>query len=220
MRFTAAAAAVAVAVLGAAAFAQKEPANPFEKWEKEIAGIEKRLTDAPPKKGGVLFAGSSSIRLWKLAEPFPAATNAGFGGSVVRDSTHFAPRIVLPHEPATVVFYAGDNDIANNRKPEQVRDDFQAFAKLTHEKLPKTKILWLAIKPSLKRWEMYDKQKSANALVKELCGQDDRLVYVDTVTPMLGTDGKPTPDLFVKDGLHLSDKGYALWNELLKKCLK
>ena len=215
-----AAAALAVAVLGATAFAQKEPASPFEKWEKEIAGIEKRLTDAPPTKGGVLFAGSSSVRLWKLAEPFPGATNVGFGGSVVRDSTHFAARIVLPHEPATVVFYAGDNDIANSRKPEQVRDDFRAFAKVVHEKLPKTRILWLAIKPSVKRWEMYDTQKTANALVKELCGKDDRLAYVDTVTPMLGTDGQPLPDLFVKDGLHLSEKGYALWNDLVKKHLK
>lgn len=215
---------LAIASLCAPAFAQKDPkvppANPFEKWEKEIAAIEKRLKDSPPKKGGVSFAGSSSIRLWKLEKPFPEAVNVGFGGSVVRDTTHFAGRILLPHEPATIVFYAGDNDIAGNRKPEQVRDDFQAFAKLIHDKLPKTKILWLAIKPSLKRWEMFGQQKAANALVKELCEKDSRLVFVDTVTPMLGTDGKPIPDLFVKDGLHMTDKGYALWNELVKKHTK
>ena len=37
---------------------------------------------------------------------------------------------------------------------------------------------------------------------------------------MLGKDGKPMPELFVKDGLHMSEKGYALWNDLVKKHLK
>ena len=34
----------------------------FDKWEKEIAALEKRDKDAPPPKNAVLFAGSSSIR--------------------------------------------------------------------------------------------------------------------------------------------------------------
>ena len=112
-----------LALLLTTGLASAQQPDPFEKWEKEIAGIEKRLTDAPPKKGGTLFAGSSSIRLWKLQEPFPGAINVGFGGSVIRDSTHFAGRIILPHEPARIFFYAGDNDVASKRTPEQVRDD-------------------------------------------------------------------------------------------------
>ncbi|HEY2908801.1 MAG TPA: hypothetical protein VGI99_01055, partial [Gemmataceae bacterium] len=43
----------------------------FAKWEKEIAAIEKRLQANPPKKDGVIFVGSSSIRLWKLDQSFP-----------------------------------------------------------------------------------------------------------------------------------------------------
>jgi lysophospholipase L1-like esterase len=210
----------AVASLVAVSFASAQQPDSFAKWEKEIAGIEKRLTDAPPKKGGTLFAGSSSIRLWKLQEPVPGAINVGFGGSVIRDSTHFAGRIILPHEPARIFFYAGDNDVAAKHTPEQVRDDFQAFVKLIRAKLPKTRILYLAIKPSLKRWEQYETQKSANAMVKEVCEKDERLTYLDTVTIMLGKDGKPMPELFVKDGLHMSEKGYALWNDLVKKHLK
>jgi len=211
---------IAIIGLVVGAFASAQQPDPFAKWEKEIAGIEKRLKDAPPKKGGVVFVGSSSIRLWKLKAAFPDATNAGFGGSVIRDSTHFADRIVLPHAPATVVFYAGDNDVASKRTPEQVRDDFTAFAKTIHAKLPKARVLYLSIKPSLKRWDQYDTQKKANALVKAVCEKDERLTYLDTVTPMLGTDGKPLPELFVQDGLHMSDKGYAIWNAVVKKQLK
>src|SRR6476659_6230466 len=103
------------------------PADPkdaarFTKWEKDVAAIEKRLQDAPPKPGGVVFAGSSSIRLWDLKKSFPEKeyVNVGFGGSEVRDSTHFAPRLITSYKPKAVVFYAGDNDIASGRKPEQV----------------------------------------------------------------------------------------------------
>jgi lysophospholipase L1-like esterase len=33
---------------------------------------------------------------------------------------------------------------------------------------------------------------------------------------MLGDDSKPKPNLFVRDGLHLNAKGYALWTSLVK----
>src|SRR5438128_1826027 len=93
------------------------PFDPFAKWEKEITAIEKRLTVNPPKPGGVFFVGSSSIVKWDLGKWFPdrGYVNVGFGGSVIADSTHFAPRIVTPYKPATVVFYAGDNDIGQGR---------------------------------------------------------------------------------------------------------
>ena len=51
-----------------------------------ISGIEAREINRPLAQGGVLFTGSSSIRLWKtLAEDFPgvALANRGFGGSPV-----------------------------------------------------------------------------------------------------------------------------------------
>lgn len=205
----------------AAAWAQP-PADRAAKWEKEIAGIEKRHADKPPEKGAVLFAGASSIRLWDLGKSFPEwkTVNAGFGGSEVRDSTTFAARIILPHKPKAVVFYAGDNDVANGRKPEQVLEDFAAFAKLVHAELPKTTIHFIAIKPSIARWKQFETQKKANAMVKEFCGKDERLGFIDIVPGMLGDDGKPKEDLFVKDGLHLSPKGYELWNDLVKKAVK
>ncbi len=195
--------------------------EPVSKWEKEIAGIEKRWKDAPPKPGGVVFAGSSSIRLWDLKKSFPdrGTANAGFGGSEIRDSTAFAARILLPHEPSAIVFYAGDNDIANKRTPQQVADDFAEFTKAIHAKLPKCRILFVAIKPSPSRWAMYENQTKANALVRTAMQKEERLAYVDVVAPMLGKDGEPIPELFQKDRLHLNAKGYELWTTAVNKAL-
>jgi lysophospholipase L1-like esterase len=211
-----------VSISAAIVFLCSTPSAQFLRWEKEIAGIEARLAKAPPAKGGVVFAGSSSIRLWNLEKSFPGKgyVNVGFGGSEIRDTTHFADRILLPLEPKAIVFYAGDNDIAKKRTPAQLRDDFAGFVKVVHAKLPKTRILYLPVKPSLARWKLYDVQKEANGMIRSLCESDARLAYVDLVPVTLGADGTPRPEFFVKDGLHLSEAGYKAWSEIVRKALE
>lgn len=197
-------------------------ADPFAKWEKGIAAIEKNLKANPPKPGSVFFVGASTIVRWDLKKYFPDSSyvNVGFGGSVIADSAHFAQRIILPYKPSTIVFYAGDNDIAAGLKGEQVVEDFRSFVSIVRKDNPSCKVLFLAVKPSIARWKMFEEQKKANSLVRLFCEKGDRLAYVDTVTPMLGEDGKPPADLFVKDGLHLSPKGYELWTSIVNKALK
>src|SRR5712691_4050334 len=122
----------------------------FARWEKTIAAFEQQDKDKPPPKNAVLFAGSSSIRLWDLPKYFPGmdVINRGFGGSEVADSVHFADRLIVKHKPRIVVLYAGDNDIAAGKTPERVLADFKAFVKAVHAGLPKTKIVYISIKPS------------------------------------------------------------------------
>jgi lysophospholipase L1-like esterase len=198
------------------------PVDPFAKWEKEIAAIEKRLRDSPPKPDSVFFIGSSTIRLWDLKKSFPdlSAANVGFGGSRIPDSTHFAPRIILPFKPKAIVFYAGDNDLAGGHSPKQVADDFAAFAAAIHKDLPKTRIVFIAVKPSIARWKLREKQQEANSLVKDVCGKDPRLEFLDLGPKMLDADGKPNRDLFVKDGLHMTSKGYEIWSPAVAEALK
>ena len=195
--------------------------DPFAKWEKNILAIEKRLAADPPKPGGVFFSGSSSIVQWDLKKWFPGAgyVNVGFGGSVIADSMHFAPRILTPFKPGTVVFYAGDNDVAQGRKAAQVAADFRAFVAAVRKDNPDCRVLYIPVKPSVARWKLYGVQKEANALVRSFCDREKGLGYIDIVPPMLRADGSPDPELFVKDGLHLSPKGYAIWTAAVKEAL-
>lgn len=195
-----------------------EPADKFAKWDKEIAAIADRDAKETLALGTTVFVGSSSIRLWNLKQSFPdlKLVNHGFGGSTIADSVHFVEPLVLKLQPKTIVFYAGDNDIANGLSPQQVQTDFAAFVKAVREKLPESKIVYIPIKPSPARWKLYEQQREANGLIEEMAAKDpQRLVYLDIVTPMLGDDGQPRPELFQKDLLHLNDAGYALWNKLL-----
>jgi lysophospholipase L1-like esterase len=194
----------------------------FSRWEKDIAEFENKDKVKPPPKNAFLFVGSSSIRLWDLAKSFPGVPtiNRGFGGSQLADSVHFAERIVLKYEPRVIVLYAGDNDLAAGKSPEQVHRDFQAFVQKVHKPLPRTPILYLAIKPSLRRWHLIETIRKANALIEAECKKGQFLLYVDVATPLLGKDGKPQSELFAKDGLHLNEKGYAVWAKLLQPHLK
>ena len=189
------------------------------RWEKYIARFEAADKKQMPQPDGVLFIGSSSIRMWKtLEQDFPGlpVINRGFGGSQIADSNHFAGRIVHPYKPRQIVLYAGDNDVAGGKSPETVLADFQQFLKTVRAKLPKVRVSFIAIKPSLSRWKLSGKMAMANSLVRDACGKDKRLDYIDIWLPMLGDNGKPRPDLFLRDGLHLNAKGYALWTSIVK----
>ena len=204
-------------LVSAAAPLQTPTVVQADKWAKEMAAFEEQDRN-DPAIGGVVFVGSSSIRLWDLKKSFPEvpALNRGFGGSVILDSVAHVDLLVIRHKPRIVVFYAGDNDIAAGRTPEQVFDDYKAFVSKVHAALPTTRIAFIAIKPSIQRWALVDKVRAANALVREYAAADDRLGFVDVDGPMLGWDEKPRKDLFVADGLHMTPKGYELWTTLVR----
>ncbi|WP_428307404.1 SGNH/GDSL hydrolase family protein [Lacipirellula sp.] len=195
---------------------EPKPCNP-EVWADAIAKFEEEDKKMPPPKQGVLFLGSSSIRLWDVQKSFPdmLVVNRGFGGSQICDSTHYAERLVNIHEPRGVVFYAGDNDIAGGKSPEQVRDDFRAFVEKVRGPQPELPIIFLAIKPSIARWKLADKIKEANRLIAEDFDEMGNMTYVDVWPGMLDEQGEPRKELFADDGLHMNDKGYEVWTELV-----
>ncbi|MEP9359371.1 SGNH/GDSL hydrolase family protein [Sphingomonas sp. KR3-1] len=198
---------------------------PIEKqpFAAEIAAFEARDALAHPAKGGVLFLGSSSIRMWTdVAHDFPGmkVLNRGFGGSTIPDSVRYLDRIVIPYAPKTIVFYAGDNDLEAGHSPEQVAGDFQMLVSKVHAKLPRTRILFISIKPSLSRWKLIEQIRATNALVLGYVATDPALTYVDIVPAMLGPDGKPRPELFREDGLHMTRAGYDIWRKAVAKALK
>lgn len=168
---------------------------------------------APPRPGGIVFTGSSSIERWNLDASFPgaAALNRGIGGTRMPDIGSHLDELALRYRPRTIVLYAGDNDIAAARSPAEIAADFQSIADRVRATLPDTRLVFIGIKPSLARWTLIAQVRETNALVRRLCDADRNLVYVDIEASMLDDEGRPRAELFDDDGLHLSAAGYRLW---------
>jgi lysophospholipase L1-like esterase len=192
---------------------QAQPTSPGP-WEADIQQFERADRERAFAPGGVVFVGSSSIRMWEsLAEDFAGTTvlNRGFGGSEVEHVLHFADRIVLPHRPRVVVVYAGENDLAAGKAPERVLADYQALVQRIHRTLPQARVGFISIKPSPSRWHLEQAMRRTNTMVREFSARDPRLFYVDVFSAMLGPDAVPREELFLDDRLHMNRQGYAIW---------
>jgi lysophospholipase L1-like esterase len=224
MRSTFLLAAALIAGLGARSPAQCLSPRPTaiagepQPFEDEIARFETEDKLSPLPRNVVVFVGSSSIRMWpNLKRDFPGVDllQRGFGGSTLAQVDHYAPRIVLPYCPRLIVLYAGDNDLAEGRTPEQILTDFKAFVGLVRHSLPKTRIVFVSIKPSTARVALLDRMRETNAMVRQYVAADTSLTYIDVFTPMLASTGLPRGELFQSDGLHMNARGYAIWRDLL-----
>jgi lysophospholipase L1-like esterase len=199
------------------------PQRDFSVWEKEIAAFEKSDQTSPPPQKSLVFTGSSTIRRWTtMAADLPnhKVLNRGFGGSQIVDATHFADRIIIPYKPKMVLLRSGGNDIFQGKPPEQVFQDFKDFVAKIHRKLPKTDIVYIALSPSVARWNNADKEKSLNRMVLEFTRKNKRVKYLDDADVSLGADGKPRPDLFIEDKLHFNAEGNKLFAARVRKFLK
>lgn len=170
----------------------------------------------------ILFVGSSSIRLWQTREAFGdlPVINRGFGGSHLSDVNHYADEVVRPYDASVIVLYEGDNDVAGGKRAAQILGDFKEFVRIVREQQPKVPIVFLAIKPSPARWDMWSHMQAANTAIRSHCEFDPRLTYVDVARPLLGRDGKPVPEYYIEDGLHLSPAGYRVWRDTVAPILK
>lgn len=192
-----------------------------DKWEVEIRKFEEADQKTTPTFGANAFIGSSSIRMWKLETSFPnhVCLNRGFGGSEMADAARYVDRIVIPAKPKVIVLYAGDNDIANKKSPTQVREDYRLFRDKVQAALPETKIVVIGLKPSPSRWKLREAAMEANRLLQVEVMAGKNQTFVDVWPAMLGEDGMPKPEFYLKDNLHMTDAGYQIWKDLIEPYL-
>lgn len=166
--------------------------------------------------GGIMFLGSSSIRMWKsLADDFVdyPVYNLGFGGSQISDVLYYFEDLVVPFMPSLILFYEGDNDLASGKSPNHVFQDFKNFYQLILQQLPDTRIGFIAVKPSPSRWSLRNEYEKLNKKILSYSHKMDNLTFIDIYSPMTEKYGRPDPTLFLADSLHMNPKGYIIWEK-------
>jgi lysophospholipase L1-like esterase len=189
----------------------------------EIKAFETKDSIAMPAQGQILLAGSSTFRLWTTfkedLKQFPVI-NRGFGGSQMSDLNYYFDRIVLKYKPKMILVYEGDNDLNAGESPDSVIREFKEFVEMVKVKLPKTKIGYCSIRPSLARVAILDKQKAVNQAIKTYCKATKKVYFLNIQKEFYKRNGELMTDIFVADKLHLNEKGYKIWAKATNKFLK
>jgi lysophospholipase L1-like esterase len=194
------------------------------RFQKEISQFKTRDSTEFPPAGEILFVGSSSFAKWKdVQDYFPGypILNRGFGGSTLPDVIHYAGDVIIPYHPRQIIIYCGDNDLASSDTVTAVMvlDRFRKLFALIREKLPRTFIGFISIKPSQSRQRLMPRMVKANGLIKDFLKGRKNTAFINVYDKMLNGEGMPDSSIFLKDELHMNAKGYAIWQRVIEPYL-
>jgi hypothetical protein len=191
-------------------------------WEKDIQKFEQLDKSEKYPEDAILFAGSSSIRFWTSLEKDMAPYHViqrGYGGAKLSDFAVYANRIFDSHPCKAIVLFIA-NDITGSdqdKTPSEVAALFRNVLKTIRKVHPATPVFWIAVTPTASRWKVWPDIQKANALIKEICNNQKNTYFIRTDFAFLNEKGTPIDELFRDDKLHLTEKGYVVWTEIIKK---
>ncbi|SDT54840.1 GDSL-like Lipase/Acylhydrolase family protein [Mucilaginibacter mallensis] len=178
-----------------------------------------------PKKNGILFIGSSSIRKWTDLEQRFAnepIIRRGVGGCELWQIVdYYTPYILFPYQARKIFIYAGENDIAAGKSAQFVADEFTKLWTMINQKSPSSEIYFMSIKPSPSRAKYFTEVDKANVLIKTYLKDKPKSHFINVAT-VIYKAGTAVPDssLFQSDYLHLNSKGYDKWQKVLQPYVK
>ena len=209
------------------------PAPRDANWVKRHEGF---LAESKARQGKVdlLFLGDSITDGWRgkgkeVWGKFYAPRNAlnlGIGGDRTQ---HVLWRLqngeVDGLNPKVTVLLIGINNTPNekdgnprNTAPEVI-EGVTAVVKEIQTRLPKTKVLLLAVFPYKQKGDpMRDKVAEINKGISKL-GKNKRVTFVDINQKFLEADGT-LPIEIMPDLLHPNEKGYQIWADAMEPALK
>jgi lysophospholipase L1-like esterase len=190
-------------------------------WEADVVALERKTLDSCSAGQGVVFLGSSSIRLWDtlVADMAPlTVVQHGFGGAKLNDLVHYATRLVNACRPRAVVVFAGTNDIdpAASKTPQVLLASYQALIAKIRAARPELPVFYIGITPSPLRWSVWPIAQATNQAIAQWSAQQKNLFFIDTSAALMGSTGEPDDDNYRFDGLHLSARGYRIWAGIIR----
>ena len=188
------------------------------RFEEEIRAFTSQDRQEGYQKDFILFTGSSSIRLWRSLEEDMKGwkvLNRGFGGATLRELNSYWESIAGKHRPDLVVLYCGENDLFEGASVDETVQNFETFLLQFRSSYPTVPLIYIAMKPSLSRWHLWEKFQEADLLIKQRLQADPNVTYVDLSPTMF--DGRTlNTTIFESDSLHMNAQGYQGWTRTLR----
>ena len=196
--------------------------TPEIRFQDEVAAFQMQDSVYGIDHKEIVFTGSSSIRMWKSLEDDMVGldvVNRGFGGSTLKELHYYSEDLIYKYKPQLVVVYCGENDISEGASALDAYNAFKVFHEEFQRKLPESEMIYVSMKPSISRWDIWQDFVKANDLISEYCSANNRISYLDISEAMINIDGTIDTSIFIEDGLHMNESGYAIWTDIIHRTL-
>jgi len=203
------------------------PVKQTAEWAVKWWGPRHEAVNERLRKGNVdlLFIGDSIIHGWEntgkeIWDAYYAprkAVNMGFGGDRTEhvlwrlDHSNFegiSPKL-------TVLMIGTNNSNGDDNAAEEIADGIIAICHRLRTKLPRTKILMLAIFPRNPE-SSAQRQKNARASILASRIADGRMIYYLDINSSFLTDDELLSKDIMPDYLHPNKAGYKIWAEAME----
>lgn len=192
------------------------------RYKNEIKRFERRDDKEFPADSGIVVVGSSSVRSWynleSFFEPLPVIKR-GFGGSTFPELIYYSNELIFKYNPLIVVVYEGDND-QYILSPYEIFECACFLERKIHEFNPEIDLFFISAKPCPSRSEKIRSTKFTNDYLKKIAKNSENTYYIDVWSGMFDENLQMKRDIYKKDNLHLNDKGYKIWNEIVYPIIK
>ena len=193
------------------------PAHRYNWWGARHLSVNERVSEG---EVDLIFVGDSITQgwegngkeVWQSYYGDRRAVNLGFSGDRTQHVLwRFDNGNIDGISPkAAVVMIGTNNSNGDDHTAEEIADGIMAICRQLRAKLPKARILLLAVFP---RGELPNKQREKIDKANEIASKiaDGKMIhYLDIGDKFLEPDGSLT-EVIMYDFLHLTEKGYQIW---------
>ena len=179
-------------------------------------------TQRTADQGKVVFVGDSLTAGWKqpvLVQAFPnlKIANRGVGGDTSRGVLFRFKEDVLDLHPKAILLLVGGNDLSAHGDTAAAAGNIEAMIEMAHAADPKVPIIVAQGPPSgdPKAPQKPGARADLNARIGKFADAKKNVTVVDLFTPLADAEGKPVPEYFAADLVHIGPAGYQKWVQVL-----
>lgn len=167
----------------------------------------------------IIFLGHSLIEFFNWQERYPAhiVSNHGVAGETVEGLLSRLDGIIKVHAHADLIFVmTGLNNVA--MEDFDFLDSYTRIIVILSEAYPKAKIFIHSLLPVSVDFIDMKAIRNVNGSLK-IIARDTGTEYLDLYRDFVDDHGNAVLQYILEDGVHLTEKGYEVWSDVLEKII-